>query len=417
MGSRPCGPLQQEDKTGILAVYTAFPTNPALAESAMGTVLKIENIGQIKKADIRFGDLTVFVGPQATGKSIALQFLKLLLDTGNVQSELRQYGIDWDSRIGDFFDVYFGEGMRALWQEHASRITWEGRDVDMQAILRRQRPSQAESLFFIPAQRVLTLRDGWPRPFTDYAAGDPFVVRHFSESLRLLMEQQFAADRNVFPQERQLKKEFRDLLNHAVFGDFALKVDRHLSQKRLMLGRGNGNGALPFMVWSAGQREFMPLLLSFYWLMPPAKVARRKNLRWVVIEEPEMGLHTQAISAVLLITLELLRRGYKVCLSTHSPYVLDVVWALNLLKEHRADKKLVLDIFDVSKGTQVDAVAESALRKDIKVYYFNRETGQVKDISGLDPGATEASEAGWGGLGEFSGRVADVVAKAVGKGD
>ena len=333
-----------------------------------------------------------------------------------MQSELRQYGIDWDGRIGDFFDVYFGEGMRSLWQEPASRILWEGKDVDMQAILRRQKHFQAESLFFIPAQRVLTLRDGWPRPFTDYSAGDPFVVRHFSESLRLLMEQ-FGTERNVFPQERQLKREFQDLLNRAVFGDFALKVDKHLSQKRLMLGRDDGNGALPFMVWSAGQREFMPLLLSFYWLMPPTKVARRQDLQWVVIEEPEMGLHTQAISAVLLITLELLRRGYKVCISTHSPYVLDVVWALNTLKKHGADKELVLDIFDMPKGTQVDAVAESSLRKDIKVYYFDRGTGQAKDISGLDPGAAEPSEAGWGGLSEFSGRVADVVAKAVARGE
>ena len=44
--------------------------------------LQLKNIGQITDADIRFGDLTVFVGPQATGKSIALQFLKLLVDMG-----------------------------------------------------------------------------------------------------------------------------------------------------------------------------------------------------------------------------------------------------------------------------------------------------------------------------------------------
>ena len=37
--------------------------------------LQLNEIGQIARADIRFGDLTVFVGPQATGKSIAIQFL------------------------------------------------------------------------------------------------------------------------------------------------------------------------------------------------------------------------------------------------------------------------------------------------------------------------------------------------------
>ena len=37
--------------------------------------LQLKNIGQIKDADIRFGDLTVFVGPQATGKTIALELV------------------------------------------------------------------------------------------------------------------------------------------------------------------------------------------------------------------------------------------------------------------------------------------------------------------------------------------------------
>ena len=45
------------------------------------------------------------------------------------------------------------------------------------------------------------------------------------------------------------------------------------------------------MVWSAGQREFVPLLLGMYWLMPPAKISPAQRLEWVVIEEPEMGLH------------------------------------------------------------------------------------------------------------------------------
>ena len=57
--------------------------------------LLLKNIGQITDADIRFGDLTVFVGPQATGKSLALQFLKLVLDLGHVQEEMTRYGLDW----------------------------------------------------------------------------------------------------------------------------------------------------------------------------------------------------------------------------------------------------------------------------------------------------------------------------------
>ena len=41
-----------------------------------------------------------------------------------------------------------------------------------------------------------------------------------------------------------------------------------------------------------------------------------------------MGLHPQGIATAMLLVLELLRRGYKVVLSTHSTVVLDMVWAL-----------------------------------------------------------------------------------------
>ena len=57
-------------------------------------------------------------------------------------------------------------------------------------------------------------------------------------------------------------------------------------------------------------------------------------------------------------------------------------------------------------------VAIQALRKQARVYYFDRDGG-VRDISNLDPGSGDACEADWGGLSEFSGRVANVVASVV----
>jgi hypothetical protein len=168
------------------------------------------------------------------------------------------------------------------------------------------------------------------------------------------------------------------------------------------------------MVWSAGQREFVPLLLGLYWLLPPASVSRRENVRWVVIEELEMGLHPKAIAVVLVLVLELLSRDYRVCLSTHSPHVLDLVWAMRTLRDQKADSRELLEILDVEATQTMRAMAEKVLEKNSRVYYFNREKGVSFDISSLDPGAEEAAESGWGGLSEFSGRVADVVARVVG---
>jgi len=373
--------------------------------------LQLKNIGQITDADIRFGDITVFVGPQATGKSITLQFLKLLLDMGQVQEEMTRYGLDWSGQLPDFFDIYFGEGMRSIWREGQSQVVWREKAVGLPSLIERIPRRKVESLFYIPAQRVLTLRDGWPRPFTDYKPGDPFSVREFSEKVRVFVEQEFSASESLFPQDRRLKTEFRGLLEQHVFGKFGLRIDKVHSQKRLVLG--NGDQPLPYMVWSAGQREFVPLLLGLYWLMPSAGPTRRGKIQWIVLEELEMGLHARAIEVLLLMVFELVTRGYRLCLSTHSPQVLEAIWALRHLRRNQASPQALLRVFEAPETQQMRILAETVMTKKVKVYHFNPANGETKDISELDVDDEEAGEDGWGGLSEFSGRVNTAVAMAV----
>lgn len=373
--------------------------------------LKLTNIGPINEADLTFGDLTVFVGPQASGKSIAFQFLKLAVDMGYVQEEMKRYGLDWSGEVPLFFDAYLGEGMHAVWRPGTSQVEWEGKTIDLPGWIKRRRKPKAEALFLIPAQRVLTMRDGWPRPFTDYTAGDPFAVREFSEKLRVLVEKEFGSAESLFPQERRLKREFRDMLERTVFAKFQLQVDKVQAQKRLVLG--TKGKPLPFMVWSAGQREFVPLLLGLYWLMPPSRAPRRGEIRWVVLEELEMGLHPRAIAVLLLLVLELVARGYRVCLSTHSAQVLEAVWALRHLQANQAPPLALLDIFEAPHTGPMQKLAETVLKKKLKVHYFDSATGRAKDISELDPDSEEAGQDGWGGLSEFSGRANEAVARAV----
>jgi hypothetical protein len=344
---------------------------------------------------------------------VGLQLLKLMVDAGQVQAELSRHGLDWSGQLAEFLDVYLGEGMRAVWRPGQSSVDWGGRTVDLVQLAARKRVVKTQSLFFIPAQRVLTLRDGWPRPFTDYAPGDPFAVREYSEKLRVLVEQEFGASGDLFPRERRLKRELRALLQENVFSDFHLRVDKVRSQKRLVLGPAAGAENLPYMVWSAGQREFVPLLLGFYWLMPSTKVSTRGEIQWVVLEELEMGLHPRAISVVVLMVFELIARGYRVCLSTHSPQVLDALWALKHLRQTRASPGALLNIFEAPNTAPMQKLAAAAMKKRVKVYYFNRDDGTAVDISDLDPSAEGQAEAGWGGLSEFSGRANEAVARAV----
>lgn len=376
----------------------------------MNAALSLRNIGQIAQADLTFADLTVFVGPQASGKSIALQWLKLILDTGLIQAQLAQYGLDWNKSADTFLDLYFGDGMRSIWTEGSS-VKWNGKQWDIRHKAARMSSGRTDSAFLIPAQRVLTLREGWPRPFSDFAAGDPFGVRAFSEKLRLLMEQELGQSDAVFPRQNRLKAEYRQILEETIFGAFRLSVDKRFAQKRLILGR-NGSGALPYMVWSAGQREFVPLLLGLYWLMPPGRLTRRGSIKWVIIEEPEMGLHPRAITAVLLLILELLARGYRVCVSTHSPQVLDLVWVLRTLHENQTAADDLLEIFAIKRTQSLRIMAEEALSKECKVYYFSGDKGVAREISGLDPAAVDEQESTWGRMLEFSGRANEVVARS-----
>lgn len=74
-----------------------------------GGHLSIESLGPIRSAEVRFGNLTVVTGPQASGKSVLLQLLKLVLDRAPIERHMRDQNLVWRGR-DDFFDGYFGEG-------------------------------------------------------------------------------------------------------------------------------------------------------------------------------------------------------------------------------------------------------------------------------------------------------------------
>lgn len=376
--------------------------------------IRVHKIGPVSSADVLFGDLTVFVGPQATGKSICLQLLKLLLDKYAIHEKFQRFGIQWNGNLGDFLELYFGEGMSSLWNGKSSRLLLgkAQKATDLGSYARRRGPKPAENketAFYIPAQRVISLREGMTRPFTDYKTGDPFVLREFSEQLHRLVQDEFGLSKGLFPRKNRLNDTLRKPLENHIFGGFELRTDSSRYQSRLTLKRKKGH-ALPYLVWSAGQREFVPMLLGLYWLLPPAAIARRNDLEWVVIEEPEMGLHPNGIAAVLNLVLELRARGYRICISTHSPHVLDIVWALRFFQNNGGTAADVLKTLGLNMTQGTKNLANAALKSRLKTYYFARG-GSVRDISDLDPGADDMTEAGWGGLTEFSGRVGNVVAE------
>ena len=372
--------------------------------------LKIRNFAHLKQVDLTFGDLTVLVGPQGAGKSLALQWLKAAMDGRQLVEALKAAG-NLTEGADVLIDLIFGAGMAPAWREGETEILLGARRVSPD-ILRRVGDGK-ERLFFVPAHRSMLISDGWASPFQKLTSDIPVVARIFSQNLFDRFSGKDAG--TLFPVDKRLKKPIRDKIDEAVFhgGKVGIEKDsQHAQRLRLVHGAMH----LPFMTWTAGQREFTPLLLGLYHLLPSTKLRKRVETDWVVLEEPEMGLHPQAVTAVMLLVLDLLWRGYRVVLSTHSPHVLTMLWMMRQLQKHNARWQLICEAFDVAAGQGMQSVAKAAINKDYRAHFLRFEDdGNVTsmEISALDPSSEDERIAGWGGLTEYSSRFGDAVRKAV----
>lgn len=370
--------------------------------------LVIRDFAQISEASIGFRDLTVLVGAQGTGKSLVLQWLKAAIDGKYIVETLREAGQEVSRKT--VIDLIFGVGMRSAWRD-TTKVAFEGKDVSRTTI--EKRGDGVEKLFFIPAHRSMLISDGWATPFQKLTPETPVVARLFSQNLFERFNALEGA--RLFPLDRLLKRVYRELLNDAVFhgGTVGVRQDEQLAKRLRLRFKGERKTSLPFMTWTAGQREFTPLLLGLYQLLTPQARSKDPNIDWVVIEEPEMGLHPQAVTVVMLLVLELLWRGYRVVLSTHSPIVVTAIWALQRLTANHASYRLVCDAFSVlpKYRTSLRPVAEAALTKSFATYLLQYEGDKTTaiDISSLDPGDDNDAVSGWGGLAGFSSRFAESV--------
>ncbi|WP_197083122.1 AAA family ATPase [Chromobacterium sp. LK11] len=372
--------------------------------------LSIRNFAHLEKVDISFGDLTVLVGPQGAGKSLALQWLKAAMDGRQLVDALKAAGHPTE-RPNVLVDLIFGAGMAPAWREGQTEVKLDRKKISPKNLSRVG--DGTERLFFVPAHRSMLISDGWASPFQKLTSETPAVARIFSQNLF----DQFSGKNAgaLFPVEKRLKKEIREKIDEAVFhgGTVGIEEDaQHARRLRLV----HGSMHLPFMTWTAGQREFTPLLLGLYHLLPSTNKRKREGTDWVVLEEPEMGLHPQAVTAVMLLVLDLLWRGYKVVLSSHSPHVLTMLWMMRQLRENNARWQLVCEAFGLASSPAMHRVAEEAIEKEYRAHLlqFNDEGKVVsEDISELDPSSDKESVSGWGGLTEFSSRFGDAVRKAV----
>lgn len=376
--------------------------------------LQIKNFGPIQDVNVAFGDLTLIVGPQASGKSLFLELLKYIIDKEYILSNLRKYNFIIDKKKPQkILDLFFGDGMQRILKPD-TEIFLNNREVTLDDLLKRHTPKK-EQMFYIPAQRILSISDGRPKNFMEFDMATPYVLKAFSETLRIFVQGGMGDPETLFPVSNRLKNALKTSFDENIFHGGKIVMEEISGQKKMKMRIDDMS--IPFMTWSAGQKEFMPLLLAFYCLAgPSSQVMKTDNYKYVVIEEPEMGLHPQAIKAVLLEILELLQNNFKVIISTHSTTLLDFSWAFNIIKNSSApDKENALyEMFDLQKNTATSQLFKNLFDKELSTFYFSRaNSGKVTstNISSLDAGSDDSAVSEWGGLSQFSSKVADIVYK------
>lgn len=378
--------------------------------------LEIQNLGPIGNLDINLGDLTFLVGPQASGKSLALESLKLLVDRDSIIETLDRYNYIIGHNSKRILNVYYGEGMESMWKSDTI-IRLDDKELTISNLSKSPSDKEA-SVFYVPAQRIVCMGDGFPKFFSDFSFTTPYVLREFTETLRTFVQFGLGDKEKIFPIKERFKNLQKKLFDKNIFHNGEVVMAEVSGQKKMLLSVDGMR--IPFMAWSTGQKEFMPLLLAFYCLSgPPSKVVKRDHYSTIIIEEPEMGLHPKAIVSVLLQIIELMvESGYRVIISTHSSIFMEFAWAFNTLKGHTNDLHLALcEMFEVSPNSSVGRMLKGMEDKSIKSYFFSRQKDDGKvdtqEISSLDVMADELYLSEWGGLAEFSSRMNTIVSEFI----
>jgi len=368
--------------------------------------IKIANFGPIANLDIKLGDLTILIGPQASGKTLFLQLLKLVVDQEQIVSNLTRYNYVTENNVDNILNCYMGEGLSRLWNTE-TRVMMNGQEFQRESISNDSYNSPCEKVFYIPAQRILSIADGRPKNFMEFDISTPYVLRQFSETLRLSFQKGMAHDQILFPLREKTSDSINASFNENIFHDGKVIVDERTGQKKMRMEIEGVS--LPFMTWSAGQKEFMPLLMAFYCLKDNQKVS---SYKYVVIEEPEMGLHPNAIQTVLLEVIALMNEGYKVIISTHSSVLLDFAWTNTLLKS--LPEAEYMEALKQLLGEIQESLYSNLRKKDIKTYYFSHQDDNhvyTRDISELDVSSDDSAISEWGGISQFSSLASEIVSK------
>jgi hypothetical protein len=356
----------------------------------MSERLIIRNFGPIREADIDVHDLTLFVGPQATGKSLATQILFFLRDIeyllagdvprGDTARETVLSALQW--WLGNDPSMYVQDKtvLNLVNGQTEYKVSWRGEKISVSQALslriekaeqdrRKQSPKvyipAGRSLYsFLPPHYTPSLRfvQNWPgynKLFYETIGDLTELLWHRQESNQLSLfdgssEFQFLRQRMT----RVLKGKMRYIQNTV-----ALEI---------------GSRRFPSVALSAGQMETWP----FWAVVEAGMVPLGLNFNPIYFEEPEAHLHPGAQVTIMEVVAHLVDKGTNFLITTHSPYILYAVNNFLLGRQVLKSQRRLPDSIPL----------ESILgQSQVAAYRFSPD-GEVHDIMDEETGLIDADE-------------------------
>jgi hypothetical protein len=362
--------------------------------------LTIHNFGPIRDADIDVRDLTIFVGPPATGKSLAAQslcFLRGIEDFADIAPIIApiENGYTLDRLLkamtwwyGNEHSVYINTKTSVRWRSDATPVFKERAIGWVEGQLRLNESFAEEiqhwetmlsvgafSQLYIPAGRMLfsflpphklvlwsAIYRQWPGCVLRFyqILGDA-VNTHWQQQIREISPNYLSAPEFDFV-ERRIEQ--------------IIKGKMLYGPETILLQVGNKQFNPPAI--AAGQMEIWP-----FWAILKTKINyRRLTISQVYFEEPEAHLHPGAQRQVMEIIAFLVSKGIRFVITTHSPYILYAV--NNFLMAQK--------VLDAGRALPEGIPSEVALRYDQVAAYRFDEAGYVHNIMGAEVGLIDEDE-------------------------
>jgi len=347
--------------------------------------LEVKNFSCIDYADLEIGDLTVIIGPQASGKSV---ICKLFYFFNGVFDQLPQWSMDSNTpekikiRIIEEFCDWF---QPTAWGGKSFSLSYSAGDFKIsisrgrsKSMSGRAKIHLSDNMENLLAQIVLLHDRALNKKGKNSALEEPWrtysVVRRLvNKSLAENFDEQLyiPAGRSFFTSVGKIVTAFEDrsMLDPVVtrFGRLItslredsiysgrlpdtplLRAIETLIDGKIVNERGkqslstSDGRSIPFSALSSGQQELLPLLSALQFSM----MFRTHNSSLLYIEEPEAHLfpsaQTQLIEMFSQIVnssrnLSLKQPPTRIVITTHSPYVLAKM--NNLIKAGVLSKKL-----------------------------------------------------------------------------